>query len=81
MLELVKDFKSGARIFTTNHKTQTVTVNRDAVDKRHLMMVDLIEQGLNYDPEQRPDASAILYALVGSRHQSLLAAKSKSGTK
>lgn len=76
MLDLAQKFDyNHKKLHTIDHKNKTVIINKDALDPRHLVIFDIIEQGLSYDPELRPTASAILYALETSRNLSLMAAR------
>ncbi|KAG2229317.1 hypothetical protein INT48_005886, partial [Thamnidium elegans] len=76
MLGLAQKFGHNQRkLHTIDHKTKTVIINKDGIDPRHLVMFEIIQQGLSYDPELRPTASAILYALETSRHLSLMAGR------
>ncbi|GAA5803090.1 hypothetical protein HPULCUR_008565 [Helicostylum pulchrum] len=76
MLDLAQHFDYNLKkLHTIDHKTKTVIINKDALDPRHSVMFCIIQQGLNYNPEQRPTASAILYALETSRKDSLMAGR------
>jgi hypothetical protein len=79
VLELIKDFeyRKKERVKRRKLYRQTkgkISVRKEAVDPRHANLIEIIEQGLNVDPKDRPTASDILYWLETIRHKSIAAA-------
>lgn len=68
LCELAKDFKSlHCKAFKLDKRNQQVILNKDAIHKDHHVMIDFIEKGFSFRPEDRPTAALMLEQLIETR--------------
>lgn len=82
VLEIMKDTnyrknQSVKKRILYRENEKQFSVIREAIDPRHAQLIEIIEQGLSYNPKNRPTASDILYWLETVRYKSIATAASE----